>query len=294
MISSLFCIFIDSQNKIHEKHLHIILFLSVYIDNILCRFRRTGCIWLYLERQFGPSGARVQLDWHCLKPGRVLVERLSDDNTQGPSRSILIFHYYWYDVHQFWVGSNGYIAFQSCQLSVPFPFHSEYISNHRITLVCNGGGFKFWRAGKSGTMLLLEQSLTMIHLLFPGWNVPFWDQNAPSYQGSNSFQLILSTIDSSITFNINNRQEFMAVEILRIYLWELKTSMEELVLQSMINPAGGGAGCSLRLMQWNLPIHPTSTFQALDASTLYNDNPTNGILRSSAISHLIHGKWTAK
>jgi len=58
------------------------------------------------------------------RPGVTLVENLGDDNTVGPFSLTFNFHYYWYDVNQFWIGSNGYIIFQNGQMSAPFPYIS--------------------------------------------------------------------------------------------------------------------------------------------------------------------------
>src|SRR4026209_308856 len=48
------------------------------------------------------------------------VKLLGDDNSRGPFEMNFNFHYYWYDVNQFWVGSNGYILFQDGKIASPF------------------------------------------------------------------------------------------------------------------------------------------------------------------------------
>ena len=63
-----------------------------------------GYIWRDNLDPQGPAYNWVDI---LTKPGRLLVERLSDDNTQGPFQMNFNFHYYWYDVNQFWIGSNG-------------------------------------------------------------------------------------------------------------------------------------------------------------------------------------------
>lgn len=48
------------------------------------------------------------------------INGLADDNNTGSFAIGFPFHYYWYDVTQFWVGSNGYLGFTNGQLSAPF------------------------------------------------------------------------------------------------------------------------------------------------------------------------------
>lgn len=56
------------------------------------------------------------------KPTATEVKLLADDNLRGPFYLNFNFHYYWYDVTQFWVGSNGYLKFNDLsQLAAPFP-----------------------------------------------------------------------------------------------------------------------------------------------------------------------------
>ena len=45
------------------------------------------------------------------------VSGLTDDNNVGPFNIGFPFHYYWYDVTNFWIGSNGYVGFTSGTLA---------------------------------------------------------------------------------------------------------------------------------------------------------------------------------
>jgi len=50
------------------------------------------------------------------------VDGLGDDNWVGPFDIGFPFHYYWYDVTQYYIGSNGYLKFGSpVNISQPFP-----------------------------------------------------------------------------------------------------------------------------------------------------------------------------
>lgn len=125
------------------------------------------------------------------------VKLLGDDNTRGPFAINFPFHYYWYDVDQFWVGSNGYVIFQNGALASPFPQipntlnPQDYCGVLTSDLNFDGAGNPakcwYWRSPGNDTLIV-------------SWlGVPFWQAAAPSYTGSNSFQVIFSTVDSSIT-----------------------------------------------------------------------------------------------
>jgi hypothetical protein len=53
------------------------------------------------------------------------VTLLADDNTRGPFALSAPFHFYWYDVSTFLVGSNGYIAFGNAALASPIFINPE-------------------------------------------------------------------------------------------------------------------------------------------------------------------------
>ena len=230
-----------------------------------------GYIWRDNLDPQGPTYNWVDI---LTKPGRLLVERLSDDNTQGPFQLNFNFHYYWYDVNQFWIGSNGYIAFQSCQLSVPLPIipntnlPQDYIAAMAADLNFDGSG----NPGQCYYWISPNQDSLVVSWL----NVPFWDQNAPSYQGSNTFQLILSTVDSSITFQYQQQTGTYGGGNSPYLSAGIENINGGVGLQSMLNPTGGGSGYFVTPYAVKFTYPPSSSFQALDASTLYNDNTSNG------------------
>ncbi|HNP99214.1 MAG TPA: T9SS type A sorting domain-containing protein [Bacteroidia bacterium] len=269
-----------------KKHLHIILFLLSISTTSFAGSGGPDAYGYIWKDNLDPQGPVYNWIDIVSKPGRVLVERLSDDNTQGPFQINFDFHYYWYDVHQFWVGSNGYIAFQSCQLSVPFPFIPS-TSQPQDYIAAMAADLNFDGAGNPGQCYYWS-SPNHDSLVVSWLNVPFWDQNAPSYQGSNSFQLILSTIDSSITFQYQQQTGVYGGGNSPYLSAGIENINGGVGLQSMINPAGGGAGYFITPYAVKFTYPPTSTFQALDASTLYNDNPTNG---ARFISNLTPDPW---
>ena len=96
------------------------------------------------------------------------------------------------------IGSNGYVAFSNPQnIASPFP------------LIPNAGGandfiaallsdLTFTGTNNPGRCYLDNHNLDSTIISFV--DVPFWQQAFPSYTGSNTFQIILSNLDSAITF----------------------------------------------------------------------------------------------
>ena len=132
------------------------------------------------------------------------VKLLSDDNTRGPFVMNFNFRYYWYDVNMFWVGSNGYLMFQNGQMSQPFPaipsssapqdFLAVMMSDLNFSGLNNPAECWYWISGDHDSLVV-------------SWlNVPFYQIGAPNWGGSNTFQIILSTVDSSITYQYQTQQ----------------------------------------------------------------------------------------
>src|ERR1043166_9511943 len=76
-----------------------------------------GYIWRDNNDPSGPAYNWIDVP---TLTGALQVNYLGDDNTIGPFSIGFPFHYYWYDVTKFWVGSNGYMRFTGDQISAPF------------------------------------------------------------------------------------------------------------------------------------------------------------------------------
>lgn len=230
-----------------------------------------GYVWRDNLDPQGPAYNWVDI---LSRPGRVLVEGLSDDNTQGPFQTGFDFHYYWYDVSQFWVGSNGYIAFQSCQLSNPFPVIPSTAQPQNY-IACMAADLNFSGTG-NGAQCFYWISPAHDSLVVSWIGVPFWDPLAPSFQGSNTFQIILSTIDSSITFQYQ-QQNGVYTGGGAVYLSAgIENISGGIGLQSLINPPSLGTNYIATPYAVKFSYPASTSYQALDASTMYNDNPSNG------------------
>lgn len=137
------------------------------------------------------------------RPGTVQVTGLADDNSVGMFNIGWSFHYYWSDYDKVKLGSNGWLSFNnvgniaSCFPSVPTaggagdnlitPFMSDltFISNSSSNP--NVGRMFYWSNGVDSFIVQYK-------------TVPWWRQGTPDWAGSNTFQVILSGQDSSITF----------------------------------------------------------------------------------------------
>lgn len=149
-----------------------------------------GYIWKDTAEPDGPV-----FNWIDISTTGTLVQGLGDDNVAGPFVMLTNFEYYWYNRKFVWIGSNGYVAFMNGNIASPFPAiplaggTNDYIAGLMSDL--NFGG-----AGNPGQCRFYDDlDMTVISYL----NVPFWTPAAPGWTGSNTFQIILSKVDSTIT-----------------------------------------------------------------------------------------------
>ncbi|MCL6465637.1 MAG: T9SS type A sorting domain-containing protein [candidate division WOR-3 bacterium] len=134
-------------------------------------------------------------NWINIKGVGTRVTGLGDDNVVGPFDIGFDFPYYWYKVRQVYIGSNGYIAFHDNALAAsPFPRvpapsrPNNTVAPMMSDIDCSASGSPngsvwYWRSPDNDTFIVEYDS------------VRFW-----STGGNNTFQIILSRPDSSITF----------------------------------------------------------------------------------------------
>jgi len=198
------------------------------------------------------------------------VKLLGDDNSRGPFDMNFNFHYYWYDVNQFWVGSNGYILFQDGQIASPFPQCPNSSLPNDVLGICmndltflgdgNPADCWYWVNNSEDTLIV-------------SWiNVPFFDTGYPGYIGSNTFQIILSAVDSSITYVYN------AVDPTSPYSGASSVGMENYSGNMGLHWPSGityQTPPSNFAIKYYYPNPPSST-SVTDAAMVYNDNPGTG------------------
>ena len=138
------------------------------------------------------------------RSGVVQVAGLADDNSVGPFNIGWDFQYYWVQYNSVKIGSNGWFSFDnigniaSCFPTVPTPggagdnIIAPYMSD--LTFVSNSAanpnpGEMYYWSNNQDTFIIQ-------------WNnVGWWQQGTPDWVGDNTFQVILSGVDSSITIN---------------------------------------------------------------------------------------------
>jgi hypothetical protein len=196
------------------------------------------------------------------------VKLLADDNLRGPFFLNFDFHYYWYDVNQFWVGSNGYIKFNDLgQLASPFPTApSSAIPNDYIGVYMNDLQF----AGEGDTAECWYWISSGLDTLIVSYiNVGYWSPSYPYTTGKNTFQVILSAVDSSITFQYKER-----------------TGTSQSCTSIGFENNSGGIGlqiipvCNEPPQGYAVKIYPAvnPTLEVLDVEPYYIDNPGTGAI----------------
>jgi hypothetical protein len=151
-----------------------------------------GYTWVDSNEPNGPT-----YTWWDISQIGNPVTGLADDNIIGPKPIGGNFQYYWYQVDKVWIGSNGYIAFNNGNLAAPFP------------IIPTAGGVNDYIAALASDLNFLGVNNPAQCYYYANadsfcvsWvNVPYWYSSNPSYQGSNSFQIILNKSDSTITVN---------------------------------------------------------------------------------------------
>jgi hypothetical protein len=226
-----------------------------------------GYIWRDSNDPSGPAYNWIDI---LPLPGAQEVRFLADDNTVGSFPVGFPFHYYWYDVTQFWVGSNGYLGWTNGQISAPFG-----------TIPSTAGAQNFLAALSTDLLFDITNSAECWRYTNPAndtlivsWiNVPFYDATNPAGSGNNTFQIILSAVDSSIT-----------------YQYQAQTGVPAAGSNVVIGIENNSGSIGLQ-HSYNIfpPVnyavkfyYPSSTtFVVNDASCIYNDNAeTGGLFRS--------------
>lgn len=200
------------------------------------------------------------------------VKLLGDDNSRGPFAMNFDFHFYWYEVNQFWVGSNGYIMFEDGQIASPFPLLPNVLLPNNVLGACmndltflgsnNPAECWYWISSGLDTLIV-------------SWiNVPFFDTNGNGYSGSNTFQIILSAVDNSITY------QYKAVDPFSPYSGSSSVGMENYSgLDGLHWPNGNSFQTpnDLFAIKFYFP-DPPSQIVVTDAAMVYNDNPGTGAI----------------
>ncbi len=218
------------------------------------------------------------------RTGVVEVKLLSDDNVRGPFTMGFDFKYYWYDVSTFWVGSNGYLGFNNQLMAAPFnPIPGTANPQNFLAVMASDLNFD----GLTNPARCYYWVNTAQDTLIVNWeDVAFWTNAPPAnLTGSNTFQVILSKVDSSITFQYKlqtgtyvNPTAFMTIGIENI--------AGNIGLQHSYDtyPVANYA------VKYYYPAN--TTYQVSDASTIWNDNVESAgiFLQKGSAGHTLKTK----
>jgi hypothetical protein len=250
-----------------KKTLLLLTLLMAFTINVKAQTSGGPDSYGYVWRDSNDPNGPVY-NWIDIQPGSAeLISGLSDDNSVGPFFLPAPFPYYWYTVDRFWVGSNGYISFGTANIASPFPTIPSTALPHNF-LGAMLSDLNFDGAGNPAQCWRWE-SAAGDSVIVTWDSVPFWQQAAPTYTGSNTFQIIMNYNDSTITFQYKEQNGFTqgASNFLTVGIENNSGNIGLQVLQDVMPP-----------IQYAIRFYApaTTTLQINDASTTYNDNPENG------------------
>jgi PKD repeat protein len=166
-----------------------------------------GYTWITSLDAGGPTFNWIDI---TSRAGVQTVTGLADDNSAAGMINLGInFHYYWNDYTQLKVGSNGWTSFNSSTSNIAscfptIPTAGGPSDNYLAPLM---GDLNFTGAGNIGQVKYWSNNVDTFIISYI--NVPFWSVNAPGWVGSNSFQVILCSSDSSITYQYGSLGGFV-------------------------------------------------------------------------------------
>jgi hypothetical protein len=223
-----------------------------------------GYIWRDNNDAQGPAYNWIDI---TALPGAVKILTLTDDNTTGFLPIGFQFPYYWYEVSQFKIGSNGYIIFTNGALASAFPaipaatqpndFIAGFMSDLNFTGAGNVGQCWYW-TNNSDSLIV-----SYIH-------VPFYVNAAPPWTGDNTFQIILSKVDSSITFQYQDQLGSTSVGLNHDISIGIENNSGSVGLQHSLDTYP----TPLTAVKFYYP--PGSSFTVNDAATTFCNNADNG------------------
>ncbi|MEO1258622.1 MAG: T9SS type A sorting domain-containing protein [Bacteroidota bacterium] len=151
-----------------------------------------GYTWISSDEPGGPA-----FQWVDITGIGTEVTGLGDDNSTGPISMGMDFHFYWSDYSDLKIGSNGWLSFDNVSnIASCFPVIPTVGGpNNLIAPLMSDLNFANNALGKMYTYHDQPNNRFIISYV----NVSHWTQANPIF-GSNTFQVILSNADSSITF----------------------------------------------------------------------------------------------
>ncbi|RYE19359.1 MAG: T9SS type A sorting domain-containing protein [Sphingobacteriales bacterium] len=168
-----------------------------------------GYTWKSNAAPGGPA-----YNWIDITGTGTTITALGDDNVIGPLNLGFSFRYYWTDITQIRIGSNGYVLMGTSgsiasQPTIGFPsIPTASNPNNVVAPYLTDLNFDEapGAATNPGQAYFYTNNADSAIISFV--NVPFWTapaDNVNEWSGSNTFQIIFSKADSSITFQYQSQ-----------------------------------------------------------------------------------------
>ncbi|MBI3501340.1 MAG: T9SS type A sorting domain-containing protein [Bacteroidetes bacterium] len=228
-----------------------------------------GYTWRNDQDAQGPA-----VMWNDIKGKGTKIIGLGDDNRKGPFVLGWNFHFYWLDYNKMYVGSNGWIGFTGApgNIAAPFPTLPSTSAKNTISPLLADLTFTKTNSQPVPNASAWYWSNNVDTFIVQYDSVPYWVNTPNGYDGRYSFQVILSGADSSITFQYNIAQVgtnvYQTTEGTATGISNSSGQIGLQVLPSLTFPTPNSA------VKFYYP--GTVTYQAFDATPLWNQNPENG------------------
>ena len=257
------------------KVLLLVLFVMFVGSQLFAQTSGGPDIYGYTWKNQAAVGGPVY-NWKEIKGVGTKITGLADDNRTGPYNINWNFHSYWNDYNKFWVGSNGWISFQGTTLNIAAPFLALPSANSKNTICPLLADLTF--VNSAATPAPVPQasawywSNNVDTLIVQYDSIPFWVNPNPGYAGRNTFQVVLSGVDSSITFQY--KLYAAATPTYDITGEGLETGIENstgsIGLQ-VLNNTYPASNTAVKFY----PPHPV-TYQVIDVAPAWNQYSDNG------------------
>lgn len=224
-----------------------------------------GYTWKTSNDPSGPT-----LNWIDITGVGTEVTGLGDDNASAPIPMGMNFHYYWSDFNKITIGSNGWLSFDNVS-NIASCFPPIPTADSKNNLICPLMADLNFDNGSPGKVYTYhDQTPGDEKFIISYEGVTFWTQADPIF-GSNTFQVILSKADSSITF------QYLTMTSDFTYTCtgagKVSTGIENLTGNIGLQVNAGTVPASDQAVKFYYP--QTITFSITDAAPIANNNPDN-------------------
>lgn len=234
-----------------------------------------GYTWRDSDEANGPGYQWIDIRQ---RSGTLEILGLGDDNSVGPINFGWDFHYYWLDVDEITFGSNGWIGFEeegeATSISQCFPaipvaggvadnFVAPLLSD--LNFASNNVNFP-----NPGTAYIWSNFVDSLIIQYQ--EVPLWQDDTINWVGSNTFQLILSGVDSSITFQYQNLSPSAFNDVATCET-DLVIGLENVTGDMGLEVSRESFPANNSAIKFYYPATPL--VQVADAAPIWNNDPSN-------------------